>query len=71
MGPRGYNLRSNIPTAPPVGLRRLGNVVATRVAVPTKYFPKFGNLMGPIEEALRYTFFPALFRGEGGQRQLS
>ena len=26
--------------------------------------PRFGTLMGPIEEALREKFFPALFRGE-------
>ena len=27
-------------------------------------FPRFGTLMGPIEEALREKFFPALFGGE-------
>ena len=48
---------------PPVGLRRLGNVVATQVAVPAKYCPGFGTLIGPIEEALREKFIPAIFGG--------
>ena len=30
-----------------------------------------GTLMGPIEEALKEKFFPALFGGEGYQHQLS
>ena len=33
-------------------------------------FPRVGYLMGPIEEALREKFFPALFGG-GDQCQLS
>ena len=36
MGPRGKSPMSNSPTTPPVRLCRLGNAVATRVAVPTK-----------------------------------
>ena len=57
-------LDKNIPTAPPVGLCRLWYVVANQVSVPAKYCPVVGTLMGPIEEALRETFFPALFWGE-------
>ena len=33
--------------------------------------PGVGTLMGPIDDALRKKFFPALFRGGGDQRRLS
>ena len=49
----------------------LGMSLKLKWQYPQRTVPGVATLMGPIEEALRERFFPALFGGGGDQRRLS
>ena len=64
MGPQGKSIRLNFPKTPPEAHAGLGMSLLLKWQYLQSTVPGIRTLMGPIEEALREKFFPALFGGE-------